>query len=86
MARIVQTNKPLSVNPLRVSQPMGAALAFLGLARSLPWNTAPRAARRSARCSSPATSASPSRCRPPRSTCSAACSAATSGCRKAWPQ
>jgi len=36
MARIVQTNKPLSVNPLRVSQPMGAALAFLGLARSLP--------------------------------------------------
>ncbi|GAB3470945.1 nitrogenase iron-molybdenum cofactor biosynthesis protein NifN [Azotobacter salinestris] len=36
MARIVQTNKPLSVNPLRVSQPMGAVLAFLGLARSLP--------------------------------------------------
>lgn len=36
MARIVQTSKPLSVNPLRVSQPMGAALAFLGLSRSLP--------------------------------------------------
>lgn len=35
MARIVQNNKPLSVNPLRVSQPMGAALAFLGLDRSL---------------------------------------------------
>lgn len=36
MARIVQTNKPLSVNPLRVSQPMGAALAFLGLNRAIP--------------------------------------------------
>lgn len=36
MARITQTNKPLSVNPLRVSQPMGAALAFLGLDRTIP--------------------------------------------------
>lgn len=36
MARIIQTNKPLTVNPLRVSQPMGAALAFLGLKRAIP--------------------------------------------------
>lgn len=36
MARVTQTNKPLSVNPLRVSQPMGAALAFLGLNRAIP--------------------------------------------------
>ncbi len=36
MASIRQTSKALSVNPLRVSQPMGAALAFLGLNRAIP--------------------------------------------------
>lgn len=36
MACIVQTGKPLTVNPLRVSQPMGAALAFLGIRQCVP--------------------------------------------------
>jgi nitrogenase molybdenum-iron protein NifN len=34
--RIQQTPKPLAVNPLKSSQPIGAALAFLGLARTMP--------------------------------------------------
>lgn len=36
MAEIIQTKKALAVNPLKVSQPVGASLAFLGLGRSLP--------------------------------------------------
>jgi nitrogenase molybdenum-iron protein NifN len=36
MAEIVQSKKALAVNPLKVSQPVGASLAFLGLGRSLP--------------------------------------------------
>ena len=36
MAVIHLSKKPLAVNPLKVSQPLGASLAFLGLARSLP--------------------------------------------------
>lgn len=36
MAAIVAANKPLAVNPLKVSQPVGASLAFLGLARAMP--------------------------------------------------
>jgi len=36
MAEIIQSKKALAVNPLKVSQPIGASLAFLGLARSLP--------------------------------------------------
>jgi nitrogenase molybdenum-iron protein NifN len=36
MAKILKTVKPLAVSPLKSSQPLGAALAFLGLARSLP--------------------------------------------------
>lgn len=36
MAEIIQSKKALAVNPLKVSQPVGASLAFLGLARSLP--------------------------------------------------
>ena len=36
MAEIVHSKKALAVNPLKVSQPIGASLAFLGLARSLP--------------------------------------------------
>ena len=36
MAEIVHSKKALAVNPLKVSQPVGASLAFLGLARSLP--------------------------------------------------
>ena len=36
MAEITKTVKPLSVSPLKSSQPLGAALAFLGLARALP--------------------------------------------------
>lgn len=36
MAQITHSKKALAVNPLKVSQPIGASLAFLGLARSLP--------------------------------------------------
>lgn len=36
MAKIAFSNKPLAVNPLKVSQPVGASLAFLGLARTMP--------------------------------------------------
>ena len=34
--RIVVSSKALAVNPLKVSQPVGASLAFLGLAKSMP--------------------------------------------------
>ena len=36
MAEIVRTVKPLAVGPLKASQPIGAALAFLGLRNCLP--------------------------------------------------
>lgn len=36
MAEIVATTKPLSVNPLKASQPIGASLAILGLADAMP--------------------------------------------------
>lgn len=36
MAEIIRSEKPLSVNPLKVSQPVGASLAFLGLAQAMP--------------------------------------------------
>lgn len=36
MADIVLPTKALAVNPLKVSQPIGASLAFLGLARAMP--------------------------------------------------
>ena len=36
MAEIIHSKKALAVNPLKVSQPIGAALAFLGLDRCLP--------------------------------------------------
>jgi len=36
VAKIIRTPKPLSVNPLKASQPVGASLAFLGLNRALP--------------------------------------------------
>ncbi|MDR2365065.1 MAG: nitrogenase iron-molybdenum cofactor biosynthesis protein NifN [Zoogloeaceae bacterium] len=36
MAEILKTVKALAVNPLKSSQPLGAALAFLGLARAVP--------------------------------------------------
>ena len=36
MAEIVLPSKALAVNPLKTSQPIGASLAFLGLARSMP--------------------------------------------------
>ena len=36
MAEIIKRSKPLAVNPLKVSQPIGAALAFLGLHNSIP--------------------------------------------------
>jgi nitrogenase molybdenum-iron protein NifN len=36
MPEITKTVKPLSVSPLKSSQPLGAALAFLGLARTVP--------------------------------------------------
>ena len=36
MAEIIKRSKPLAVNPLKASQPIGAALAFLGLKNSIP--------------------------------------------------
>lgn len=36
MAEIVRRNKPLSVSPLKTSQPLGASLAILGLDRAIP--------------------------------------------------
>lgn len=36
MAEIIKRTKALAVNPLKASQPVGAALAFLGLKNSLP--------------------------------------------------
>lgn len=36
MAEIVKRNKAMSVSPLKSSQPVGAALAFLGINRSIP--------------------------------------------------
>jgi phosphate transport system protein len=36
MAEIVLPTKPLSVNPLKATQPIGASLAFLGLADAIP--------------------------------------------------
>ncbi|BDA40034.1 nitrogenase iron-molybdenum cofactor biosynthesis protein NifN [Candidatus Atelocyanobacterium thalassae] len=36
MTTIVNPNKSLSVNPLKMSQPLGAALAFLGLNKMMP--------------------------------------------------
>ncbi|QID19472.1 nitrogenase iron-molybdenum cofactor biosynthesis protein NifN [Nitrogeniibacter mangrovi] len=36
MAEILHSKKALAVNPLKVSQPVGASLAFLGLARAVP--------------------------------------------------
>lgn len=36
MTEIKKPSKALAVNPLKVSQPVGASLAFLGLARALP--------------------------------------------------
>ena len=36
MAELIHSKKALAVNPLKVSQPIGASLAFLGLNRSLP--------------------------------------------------
>jgi len=36
MAKVIKRNKALSVSPLKTSQPLGAALAFLGLNRAMP--------------------------------------------------
>ncbi len=36
MAEILHPTKALAVNPLKTSQPIGASLAFLGLANSMP--------------------------------------------------
>ena len=36
MAEIIRTPKPLTVSPLKASQAIGAALAFLGMRNSLP--------------------------------------------------
>ncbi|MDP3514699.1 MAG: nitrogenase iron-molybdenum cofactor biosynthesis protein NifN [Sulfuritalea sp.] len=36
MAEIFKRSKPLAVNPLKASQPIGAALAFLGLKNAIP--------------------------------------------------
>ena len=36
MTTIIPTDKALAVNPIKVSQPMGATLAFLGIAAAMP--------------------------------------------------
>jgi nitrogenase molybdenum-iron protein NifN len=36
MAEVIRRNKPLSVSPLKTSQPLGATLAVLGLDRAIP--------------------------------------------------
>jgi len=36
MAEVIKRKKPLSVMPLKSSQPMGASLAFMGINRSIP--------------------------------------------------
>lgn len=36
MAKITISCKALAVSPLKVSQPVGASLAFLGLAQTMP--------------------------------------------------
>lgn len=36
MAEVVKRNKALAVNPLKVSQPVGASLAFLGVRHAIP--------------------------------------------------
>lgn len=36
MAEILKRAKPLAVSPLKVSQPVGASLAFLGLRHAIP--------------------------------------------------
>jgi len=36
MAEIIKSTKALAVNPLKASQPLGASLVFLGLAKSMP--------------------------------------------------
>ena len=36
MAEMIKRNKALSVSPLKASSPIGAALAFLGINRSIP--------------------------------------------------
>ncbi len=36
MAEIIKRKKALSVNPLKASQPLGAALAFMGINRAMP--------------------------------------------------
>ncbi|HEX5784726.1 MAG TPA: nitrogenase iron-molybdenum cofactor biosynthesis protein NifN [Burkholderiaceae bacterium] len=36
MARVVESKKACAVNPLKMSQPLGASLAFLGLDRCMP--------------------------------------------------
>jgi nitrogenase molybdenum-iron protein NifN len=36
MAEIIKRSKALAVNPLKVSQPVGASLAFLGIHRAIP--------------------------------------------------
>jgi nitrogenase molybdenum-iron protein NifN len=36
MAEIIKRSKALAVNPLKVSQPVGASLAFLGIHRAMP--------------------------------------------------
>ena len=35
MTEILKRSKPLTVNPLKVSQPVGATLAFLGLGKAI---------------------------------------------------
>ena len=36
MTEILKRSKPLTVNPLKVGQPVGATLAFLGLGKAIP--------------------------------------------------
>ena len=67
MAKITHSTKACTVNPLKMSQPLGGALGVHGPAQSAcRCCTARRAAPRSGWCCSCATSAKRSRCRPRR--------------------
>ena len=52
-------HKPLQVNPIKLSQPMGATLAFLGVANCLPLMHGAQGSLLIRKCFTPAISTSP---------------------------
>ena len=66
MALVKTSKKACAVNPLKMSQPIGGALAFMGVSGCMPFCTARRVAPPSDSCFSCAISAKPFRCKPPR--------------------